>query len=71
VFYELYRDRAAFAEHEEQPHVKHFLSERAQHLESHEVAFLALIAGRVGHAAMPSVPRSGERDAQCGVFDVR
>lgn len=46
VFYELYRDRAAFDDHEEQPHVKHFLAEREQHLESYEVAFLALIAGK-------------------------
>jgi len=28
VFYEVYRDRAAFEEHERQPHVRHFLSER-------------------------------------------
>jgi quinol monooxygenase YgiN len=28
IFYELYRDKAAFEAHEEQPHVQHFLAER-------------------------------------------
>lgn len=32
VFYELYRDRAAFDAHEETPHVRRFLAERGQHL---------------------------------------
>jgi quinol monooxygenase YgiN len=32
VFYELYRDEAAFDAHEQMPHVRRFLSERAQHL---------------------------------------
>ena len=32
VFYELYRDEAAFQEHEAQPHVQRFLAERDQHL---------------------------------------
>ncbi|WP_046469407.1 putative quinol monooxygenase [Allosalinactinospora lopnorensis] len=42
IFYELYRDRAAFAAHEEQPHVKHFLREREKFLDSVEVDFLSL-----------------------------
>ena len=46
VFYEMYRDKAAFEAHEEQPHVKHFLAERAQHLESFDVDFLTLSAGK-------------------------
>ena len=29
---EVYRDRAAFEAHEEQPHTKHFLAARDQHL---------------------------------------
>lgn len=37
VFYELYRDRDAFTAHEEQPHVRHFLAERARHVERFEV----------------------------------
>jgi len=32
VFYELYRDEAAFDAHEEGIHVRRFLSERGQHL---------------------------------------
>ncbi|MEV7023096.1 antibiotic biosynthesis monooxygenase [Kitasatospora sp. NPDC093558] len=46
VFYELYADRAAFEEHERQPHIRHFLAERAQYLESLEVTFLDRIAGK-------------------------
>lgn len=40
VFYELYRDRAAFDAHEEQPHTKRFLAAREQYLVSHRVEFL-------------------------------
>jgi len=32
VFYELYRDEAAFEAHEAMPHIRRFLSERPQHL---------------------------------------
>ncbi|HET9442280.1 MAG TPA: antibiotic biosynthesis monooxygenase [Acidimicrobiales bacterium] len=32
VFYELYRDQAAFDEHERQDHTRRFLSQREQHL---------------------------------------
>ncbi|RNL84319.1 putative quinol monooxygenase [Halostreptopolyspora alba] len=42
VFYELYRDRAAFDAHEEQPHVQRFLQARGQYLDSTEVDFLNL-----------------------------
>ena len=40
IFYELYRDRAAFDTHEEQPHVKRFLTEREQCVSSFEVDFV-------------------------------
>ncbi|MBP5866085.1 MULTISPECIES: putative quinol monooxygenase [Streptomyces] len=46
VFYELYADRDAFAAHEEQPHVKRFLTERGQYLASTEVTFLDEVAGK-------------------------
>lgn len=46
VFYELYRDRAAFDAHEEQPHVKHFLAARDALLDSFEVDFLTLNDGK-------------------------
>ncbi|MEY9211096.1 antibiotic biosynthesis monooxygenase [Thermobifida halotolerans] len=42
VFYEMYADRAAFETHEEQPHVRRFLQERGQYLESFSVDFLSL-----------------------------
>ncbi len=32
VFYEVYRNRAAFDDHERQPHTRRFLSEREQYL---------------------------------------
>ncbi|MEV6978795.1 antibiotic biosynthesis monooxygenase [Kitasatospora sp. NPDC093806] len=46
VFYELYADRAAFEEHERQPHVRRFLAEREQYLASFEVTFLDEVAGK-------------------------
>ena len=46
IFYELYRDRAAFDAHEEQPHIRRFLAERDQYLASIEVDFLALQLGK-------------------------
>jgi quinol monooxygenase YgiN len=48
VFYELYADRAAFDAHENQPHTKHFLQEREQHLAGLDVTFLDANAGKVG-----------------------
>lgn len=46
VFYELYRDRRAFNDHENQPHVRRFLAERAQHLQQAEVDVLTLLGGK-------------------------
>ncbi|MFD7451215.1 putative quinol monooxygenase [Kitasatospora sp. NPDC059827] len=51
VFYELYADREAFEEHERQPHVRRFLAERGQYLDSFEVTFLDEISGKGGSAA--------------------
>jgi quinol monooxygenase YgiN len=54
VFYELYRDRAAFEDHEAQDHVRHFLTAREEHVESFTVDFLELIdakAAAIGGAA--------------------
>ncbi|MFJ7248082.1 putative quinol monooxygenase [Kitasatospora sp. NPDC098652] len=50
VFYELYTDREAFEEHERQPHVRRFLAERGQYLESFEVTFLDEVSGKGGSA---------------------
>jgi quinol monooxygenase YgiN len=46
IFYELYRDRAAFDEHEDQPHIKRFLAARDQYLASFDVDFLTLQTGK-------------------------
>ena len=46
IFYELYRDRAAFAAHEEQPHTKRFLGARGQYLAAVDVDHLTLQAGK-------------------------
>jgi quinol monooxygenase YgiN len=45
VFYELYRDRHAFEEHERQAHVQRFLVRREEHLAGIEVDFLTLRSG--------------------------
>jgi len=40
VFYEVYRDRAAFDEHERQPHTVRFLSARKEYISDARVEFL-------------------------------
>ena len=45
IFYELYRDRAAFEAHEAAPHTRRYLAERDQYLERTEVDWLTLQAG--------------------------
>lgn len=53
IFYELYRDRAAFQAHEEQPHVRAFLEARALLLsEDPQVDRLELVTG-AGIAGAP------------------
>ncbi|MDT0308828.1 antibiotic biosynthesis monooxygenase [Streptomyces sp. DSM 44917] len=44
IFYELYRDEAAFQAHEEQPYVRAFLAERGQYLSATEVDRLAFVS---------------------------
>lgn len=48
VFYEVYRDRSAFEEHGNQPHTRHFLTERDRYVSSARVEFLAPQAGVKG-----------------------
>lgn len=45
VFLEVYVDEAAFADHESQPHIRHFLAERASMLESVRVERLRDLDG--------------------------
>jgi quinol monooxygenase YgiN len=46
IFYELYRDRAAFDAHEKQPHIVRFLAARKLFLDSVDVDFLSLQTGK-------------------------
>jgi quinol monooxygenase YgiN len=46
IFYELYRDKAAFDAHEEQEHTRQFLRAREQFLASVDVDRLTLQAGK-------------------------
>ncbi|MFC4591843.1 putative quinol monooxygenase [Sphaerisporangium corydalis] len=46
IFYELYRDRAAFDTHEEQEHTRRFLAARDELLASVEVDWLSLQSGK-------------------------
>ena len=47
IFYELYRDRAAFDEHERQPHTLRFLAEREALISSVDVDWLTPNDGKV------------------------
>jgi quinol monooxygenase YgiN len=51
IFYELYRDRAAFDAHEAQPHTRHFLAARTELLEATDVNFLSLADGKTPASA--------------------
>ena len=44
LFYELYRDRAAFEAHELQPHVRRFLDLRNEHVNRVDVDFLSPVS---------------------------
>jgi quinol monooxygenase YgiN len=46
IFYELYRDKAAFEAHESAPHTRRYLDERNQYLASTEVDWLTLQTGK-------------------------
>jgi quinol monooxygenase YgiN len=46
IFYELYRDKAAFEAHEAAPHTCRYLDERDQYLASTEVDWLTLQTGK-------------------------
>ena len=46
IFYELYRDKAAFEAHEAAPHTRRYLDQRDQYLASTEVDWLTLQTGK-------------------------
>jgi quinol monooxygenase YgiN len=47
VFYQLYRDRMAYQEHERQPHIQHFLAEGSSHIRTTKVIELKLGPAKV------------------------
>ena len=49
IFYELYRDKAAFEAHEASPHTRRYLEQRDQYLADTEVDWLTLQAGKGTH----------------------
>lgn len=46
IFLEIYRDRAAFQEHEANPHTRRFLAEREDLIESYRVEMLSPLDGK-------------------------
>lgn len=46
IFYELYRDKAAFEAHEAAPHTRRYLDQRGQYLASTEVDWLTPQTGK-------------------------
>lgn len=62
IFYELYRDRDAFDDHEAQPHTRRFLTEREPLLESKQVDFLAVADGKLPMAPSSLHATSGAED---------
>jgi quinol monooxygenase YgiN len=58
IFYELYRDRAAFEAHEQTAHTRRFLAERGALLDATEVDFLDVADGK-----SPVAGRVANRDA--------
>ncbi len=46
IFYELYRDKAAFEAHQAAPHTRRYLDARDQYLTSTEVDWLTLQTGK-------------------------
>lgn len=53
IFYELYRDRAAFEAHEQYPHMRVFLADRVAHVESVDVQLLDVLTAHSSAASMP------------------
>ena len=61
IFVEVYRDEAAFAEHEQYPHVREFLVAREPMIESYRVEFLDPVGGK--HPAWPPAESSSDEES--------
>src|SRR5256884_7274962 len=57
IFYELYRDRAAFEAHEASPATRRYLKARGQYLASTEVDWLTLPTGKGAAGGPPRTPK--------------
>src|SRR5262249_58155009 len=58
IFYELYRDEAAFEAHGVAPHTRRYLAERDQYLASTEVDYLTLQTGKgIGGGGHPTISK--------------
>lgn len=62
VFYELYRDLAAFTAHEQYPHMQVFLADRVAHVESVDVQRLDVLTTH-SSATMPEAPAISATDS--------
>jgi hypothetical protein len=51
IFYELYRDQGAFSDHQAQPHIRRFMTEREALLEAPQVDFLDVSDGKLPPAS--------------------
>jgi quinol monooxygenase YgiN len=60
IFYELYRDRAAFDVHEQAPHTRRFLAERGELLDATDVEFLDLSDGKTPYTEETTTRCAGE-----------
>ena len=60
IFYELYRDRAAFDDHEAQPHTRRFLAERGRYLIGFDVDKLSVIVSKGINEAEPPGDTRGQ-----------
>jgi quinol monooxygenase YgiN len=60
LFYELYRDRAAFDDHEAQPHTRRFLAERGRYLIGFDVDKLSVIVSKGINEAEPPGDTRGQ-----------
>lgn len=68
IFYELYKDKAAFEAHEASPHTRRYLDQRGQYLASTEVDWLTLQTGKGtggDHSGLPAGP--GQQDRRRGL----
>jgi hypothetical protein len=60
IIYEIYRDRAAFDDHERQPHIQQFVADRKSCVLATNIIDLRLKYAKVAPLAGPAQPASGQ-----------